>query len=323
MHEVAQNGDVMAAVLSFAGCLRDVAAMRACCRSWVKDLLNPLHQATAHLFQRIEEHFNQSVSDKCIQSSFATEALRVLQLTGCRSVTDVGVAWLATLAPCLEVLDVSRCDRVSDYGLHYVAAHCKLLVSLDISHLPRMTDQNGLAKFIACPQLRHINVTQTAAGNYGLSTVAMYSALLESICGCRTNVGGTGLRRIATFCPHLQQLYLDDCSNAYNYGAAAMGEHIQDYTQDGNNVALPTNDHINDQSLAVLARRCPSLRVLEIAHAGDVTDEGVIDLGRTCRRLERLNLWGCNKVTFSAVNSLQLSGVEVSHPQARTCRFAM
>lgn len=320
--------DLLSLILSFSRRLHDVGRLRTCCRQWRAVLLDPsANDATRHLFADIDARFNRRVGDVAVRNVFATTALRTLALTGCAGVSDLGISWLGASAPYLESLDLSRCEAVSDTGLGHVANGCAHLVSLDLSHLPRLSDA-GLAAFRRCRRLRQIVLTNTAVGNHGLYTLSRGCVQLERVYAARTCVGREGILSLAASCTGLRELCLDECSNAYNEvngGGGGGGEGSEGGGPLGLGLA---NDHIDDNVLGVLFLLCKELEVLDVAHAGDVTDAGLAgpdgaSLKSFSPRIRRLGLWGCAQVSAAAVAALQASGIEVSHELARTCHVAL
>jgi hypothetical protein len=303
---VSSSGDLMRTILSFVRRLSDAVRLRSCCKAWRATLLDG-DDAAAHLFAKVSVRFNRRVKDVTLRSTFASTLLRKLEVTGCAAVTDIGLSWLCVAATNLEELDISRCELVSNVGLEYVGWYCRALTSLDVSHLPLIND--GEHQF-HCPALRHFCCANTGIGNLCIETLAQRCLRLETVHAARTAVGARGLWALANHCTDLQQICLDECSNAYNPNDRLPEEGFAD-------------DHIRDDGLRFLAERCPRLEVVECAHAGDVGDAGVLALLDQCPFLRRVGLWGCAEVTAEAVAALQRRGVDVSHGLARTCQVAL
>ena len=164
----------------------------------------------------------------------------------------------------LEELDISRCELVSNVGLEYVGWYCRALTSLDVSHLPLIND--GEHQF-HCPALRHFCCANTGIGNLCIETLAQRCLRLETVHAARTAVGARGLWALANHCTDLQQICLDECSNAYNPNDRLLEE------------GSPTT------TFATTGCSSPSgacLEVVECAHAGDVGDAGVLALLDQC-----------------------------------------
>lgn len=73
------------------------------------------------------------------------------------------------------------------------------------------------------------------------------------------------------------------------------------------NIVLSGCSKLTDRGLAIVARRCPSLKMLHLQHCINVTNGGLLDLTTRCASLNHLDVTGCPMV--SAINVSQ-SGAE-------------
>ncbi|TRY69163.1 hypothetical protein TCAL_13793 [Tigriopus californicus] len=60
--------------------------------------------------------------------------------------------------------------------------------------------------------------------------------------------------------------------------------------------------HLTDRGLAIVARRCPQLRHLEVQNCSNLTNGGLMDLVTKCTLLEHLDVSGCHMVSTIAVH---------------------
>eukprot|EP00095_Tigriopus_kingsejongensis_P010599 maker-scaffold818_size92908-snap-gene-0.24 protein:Tk10599 transcript:maker-scaffold818_size92908-snap-gene-0.24-mRNA-1 annotation:"f-box lrr-repeat protein 7" len=60
--------------------------------------------------------------------------------------------------------------------------------------------------------------------------------------------------------------------------------------------------HLTDRGLAIVARRCPELRHLEVQNCANLTNGGLMDLVTKCTLLEHLDVSGCHMISTIAVH---------------------
>lgn len=117
-------------------------------------------------------------------------------------------------------------------------------------------------------------------------------------------ITAAGLERLFAMLPELEDLALDLCHNVRDAGPAleALGRkcpriknlklgHIH-------SVCKAAWLHLDGVSL------CGGLESLSIRNCPDLTDAGLATVGRGCRRLSKLEIHGCSKVTETGVNKL-------------------
>ncbi|CAK5082586.1 unnamed protein product [Meloidogyne enterolobii] len=80
-------------------------------------------------------------------------------------------------------------------------------------------------------------------------------------------------------------------------------------------ICLYLSDHLDDNTLGILAEHCNNLRYISLIECSNITDIGIINLTKNQTKLERLELVGLSKISstaFAFVNSKKLSNVDLS-----------
>jgi hypothetical protein len=116
--------------------------------------------------------------------------LRLLDLCGCRRITDAALAEIGRLTQ-LQNLDLSKCEHISDEGLRHLAGLTQLQW-LDLSGCPQITDA-GLASLAALVRLQSLDLAGchqiTDAGLAQLQALPRLQKLFISRCPRVTEAG--------------------------------------------------------------------------------------------------------------------------------------
>ena len=107
------------------------------------------------------------MTDAMLADLSRIETLAALGLSGCKGVTDDGIAHLARL-PGLQHLDLSG-TGITDAGLQ-VLRHLPRLRTISLAWT-RVTDE-GIGALADCHELEHVNLSATAAGDGALRALA-------------------------------------------------------------------------------------------------------------------------------------------------------
>ena len=107
------------------------------------------------------------MTDAMLADLSRVETLTALGLSGCKGVTDDGIAHLARL-PALQHLDLSG-TGITDAGLQ-VLRHLPRLRTISLAWT-RVTDE-GIGALADCHELEHVNLSATAAGDGALRALA-------------------------------------------------------------------------------------------------------------------------------------------------------
>jgi hypothetical protein len=231
--------------------------------------------------------------------------LQELRLPGCCSITDNGISallkalpWLTTLilcncvdvtsaslcslpipfplhasttrmtlfVPVLRELDLSGCKDVCDVGIRHVAHSLERLEVLHLGHCSRVGDE-GVKDLYKLRYLREVNLYGCCRmTDIGVQALARLEQLEELNLGACFLVTDTALCRLAAaprVVENLRGLNLFQCSE------------------------------ISDMGLVWLSS-CINMKVLSAAYCTRLTDNGLLALSTSLKRLRFLSLIGCS-----------------------------
>jgi len=121
----------------------------------------------------------------CIAEALHQSLIR-LDLTGCSSLSDLGLIYIASKCHAIENLNISNC-YITDTGIGFITAGCPKIQVLKISNCTNLTD-TSLFQIATIEQLQVFDCT-----------------------GC-TKFTDCGLQKIASSCTQLKELELYNCT---------------------------------------------------------------------------------------------------------------
>ncbi|XP_078448568.1 RNI-like superfamily protein [Wolffia australiana] len=198
-------------------------------------------------------------------------SLQSLDVTGCRKLTDNGLKAVAGGCPKLKTLNVSGCKLLTDELLHSLAKHCRGLKHLGLAGCHNITARGLISLGHGCKRLSFLDVSKCDKVNDdGVSAIAKSSS------------------------SSLKTLKLLDCANLGDSSVLAMAEHCENL----DTVVLGGCRRISEAALkALVAACCSSIRILKMDWCPGVGDSLVSSVLAKCRRLERLDVSCCDRVT--------------------------
>ncbi|KAL0221111.1 hypothetical protein RCL1_000965 [Eukaryota sp. TZLM3-RCL] len=247
-------------------------------------------------------HCNR-LTDSSIQLLASCDALRDLQtimLTGCVSIGNAGLSYLAENCndirnvdfremsgiddsalemvahgcPQLRKCCISNCTRVTTEGIKTLGVVCEYLKSLDISGLTGITDEGFTKLVVSTPELSVISCSRcTSLTPISLIELARHCRQLRSLdVSYVTEVDDSVVIELSINCPLLSHLDLYGCLN------------------------------VTDESIIELTTRNNSvLTYFSVGPCAGVSASTVIDFVKKFIRLQSLTLSGCFKITDDVV----------------------
>jgi len=244
-------------------------------------------------------------------------ALASLHVSG-TLIADSPLRALSLHCPLLKVLDLSRCAYISELGVQPVVRRCANLESLDLSHCDGINDLflgfNGLA----CSQLRQLRLRCCT----GVTDAALLTAVLHckelrildvSMCVHLTDysIGAVGLH-----CRFIEALYIDSCVAATAAAIVHLAEHLHTELL---SISMRSVSTITDEAVGAIGVHCTSLRQLDLANCPRVGDEGLISVGFGCEQLIYLDVQSCERVTDASIVEICYGCVHLRHINLQWC----
>lgn len=147
-----------------------------------------------------------------------------IDISGCKSIDDVGMAYLGRGCKNLRFLHCSGCARISDMGFQSLCPRLGKLQVVRMPGCPNVGDAALVALGAHCHKLKSLNVSR--CGNitdYGLKHLADGCPRLQAlnIAGA-TNITEEGLCRLAQTCKGIHTMNLTGCTNVTSNGLNAL-----------------------------------------------------------------------------------------------------
>ncbi|TQV91550.1 ubiquitin ligase complex F-box protein GRR1 [Cordyceps javanica] len=125
--------------------------------------------------------------------------LRILDLTCCTRLTDIGVKKIIDVAPRLRNLVLAKCRLITDSSLSYIAKLGKNLHYLHLGHCANITDEGVKTLVTHCNRIRYIDL------------------------GCCTNLTDESVKRLAVL-PKLKRIGLVKCNSITDESIYTLAE---------------------------------------------------------------------------------------------------
>ena len=240
----------------------------------------------ARCCNRLEELrmcFCPSVSDIGIRYlSEGCHNLKVLDLTGCLALTDLSVTAIAEHCLKLEKLTASECVQLTSNSVNNLVLSCANLQTLELETCHYLTNLNFSAvpnAVESLPKSLALDETETMPEGYVESNVELASQSVYAI--PESNIRPLSLR----------VLDLSFCSNI----ALACVKHIAWHCSRLQYLSFRGCYRLNDMAIAIVARSCCELQVLDISggsalQASRLTDVSLIAIASYCHRLIMLSI---------------------------------
>ena len=235
------------------------------------------------------------------------------------SVVDADVAAVAThCGTRLERLELQMCKRLTDASLVSVAAHCPNLTYVDVSGCSQLSDVGIRELAHSCTKLVHVDVRMCFGGvsDRSLLSLSRHCPALAHVAFQRSRtLKGSGVRALATRCTQLVHVQLVDCGGLVAGLRAMRGSALTSLDVRGcrgvddacivaivhkctalTSLAVQRCDDVSDASMVCVATHCTQLVHLDVEHC-DVGDVGVEAVVRQCKKLSRLYVRGCRRVS--------------------------
>ncbi|XP_042014370.1 F-box/LRR-repeat protein 12-like [Salvia splendens] len=225
--------------------------------------------------------------------------LTSLRLDCCFGISDDGLFSVARGCPSLTDLSLYRCN-ITDTGLKALSESCLALEDVNLSYCSRVTDAGIRALSRNCRRLRAVNISHCRGINgTGFEGCSRSLAYLEAdSCkldpkGIRAMLSGGGLE------------YLDISNLTWciqGHGFAALDTRLASKLTVLN---FRVCRHIDDESVARIARGCPSLREWNLALCHEISVVGWESIAMYCCALERLHVNRCRNLCDRGLQALR------------------
>lgn len=162
-------------------------------------------------------------------------------------------------------------------------------------------DESLISVSVNCPKLSVLHLADTSAlANSRAADPAAFQGFTQD----DSRISTAGLIEVFSGLSLLEELVLDLCNNVRDSGPAL--EILNSKCPKLRTLKL---GHFHGISMPIESKLdgvaiCQGLQSLSIRNVGDLTDMGLIAIGRGCCKLSTFEVQGCNKITFKGFRTL-------------------
>jgi len=273
---------------------------------------------------RLKDDALQLISQEC-------PLLTDITLNGCYMITDLGLCEIVTSHPKLEHLNLMWSSKFTKSFVEDLTTTCHSLKTLQFSHCTQLTDEminqlsdlGNLRTFVIenSPHITELPILSSANTLEKVEVIQcpLISAenIISSISKCKQirhlvldllPITDLSLCEILENLDNLHSLSLNNIDQISDesilYIASTCGPRLT-------SLSLVAIVGMTGKGLSELANWCKSLTEVNFSWCRNVNDDSVQMLTESCKKLKKLTLWGCNKVTDIVVAQLLKNGIEV------------
>ena len=217
------------------------------------------------------------ISDSGILSLVKCENITILDINGCKDVSDESLVPLVKSLRRLSKVYLGNCFKVSNKSVIAIAETSREnLDTINLNNLTLVDSDCVISLSKNCPNLREFGATSPEIKSEALCK--LFESSGSRMTGVKIDnctVGDSVLFSLSTHCPNLRQL---SCRLA----------------------------QLTNSSIEALARNCTRLMGLKLSDAFKLTSGCLVTLAFHCRNILEVNLAGCEKVTDEAVVAISI-----------------
>ncbi|XP_038896161.1 F-box/LRR-repeat protein fbxl-1 [Benincasa hispida] len=217
-----------------------------------------------------------------------------LGLEAAKFLTDESVKELSEFLPMVKFINLSNCSNLTCSSLFTLARNCPTLTDINMKIVNLKKEEHYTTDFVNT-RLMSLDLSGNKnLCNEGLRKIASIFPNLELL--KLNNCGGIteeGIGEVLGVCTNIRHLELNFCTGVKNI--------VMEFELSAMEVLRLQRLAIEDSTLAMVGRRCPSLLHLDLLGCSKVTTEGVMEVVRNCKGLRGINMWDCCEIASSIV----------------------
>lgn len=203
-----------------------------------------------------------------------------------------------------QIFTVFKESRLSPTDLEqFVIIYGKRLQELSLfkifehTHLWNLTDEEISLLLNNCPNLKALDISVCCSTINLLNAIALSCTGLESIILMDCS-GLKSLEKLASLV-QLKNINFSGCHQLHDTALIQIIKACRALKY----INLDRCEQITDSSISQISEFCPHLQELSLIRCDQITDLSIEALGN-CLELQKLQIWGCEKVTAEALKSL-------------------
>ncbi|XP_021736510.1 F-box/LRR-repeat protein 4-like [Chenopodium quinoa] len=248
-----------------------------------------------------------------------------LALSYCKNYTFTGfLRLLQYISQSLKSLKLGEVEFLTNEHIEYLSPFLQNLTSIKLIDCSNLSDSAFVMITQTCPRLYHFKMTNSSIRreNYKFDGLEKKNSAIKHLdLSSHQNLSHSVLKRLLTICPGVEKLKLRDCSflqsdclNVYDILECnrrlvkldlSRSHHLK-YSRKSMESSMleeliAKNSWIGDDFLTKLGMISPRLIHLDLEGCRRVTDEGVREVVKLCKRLRYLSISSCKNVDFSII----------------------
>ncbi|XP_040579571.1 F-box/LRR-repeat protein 14 [Lepeophtheirus salmonis] len=232
--------------------------------------------------------------------------LEELDLGGCTKITNTGLLLVSWGLKNIKRLNLRSCRSISDHGLGHLSGldsqPSESLLELGLQDCQKITDESLRHLSEGIPNLRKINLSFcVSVTDTGMKSLAKLGSLQSLNLRSCDNVSDIGIGFLAEGGNRpLTELDVSFCNNVSD----ASLKHVASGMSKLQSLSMTTCPVQND-GISRISKSLPGLRTLNVGQCISLTDVALESLSTHCHSLEKLDLYGCSKITSKGLESLK------------------
>lgn len=213
----------------------------------------------------------------------------------------------------VRVIDFKDVSDLENGDLEVIATNNRFALSLGLAHCGRLEDPSIVRVSLCCAQLEHLDLSYCSKlTDVALAAIGKHCTRLMRLwlvhCHLITDLGVEAAVRSNT---RLEELSLSYCERVSERSMATIGSSSASLAV----LELELCVQINSAALKHLAASLvnPSkLRRLNLAGCHRVADDGLLEVAKTCPKLQHVNVRLCDKLTDASLRVLTHNNLELA-----------
>ncbi|XP_024980317.1 F-box/LRR-repeat protein 3 isoform X2 [Cynara cardunculus var. scolymus] len=237
-------------------------------------------------------------------------------IRGCKGLQNLNAGYYFLLVygrPNLKMLDLTCCDDITDVAISAIASSCRKLLCLKLESCSLLTEKSFSYLGSSCHLLEELDLTECHVNDIGLDNLSKCSELRCLKLGICTDISDTGLSYIASHCK-IEELDL------YRYRVSYITYNGFDLYDAFLKLLFGCRcSNVGDDGLRFLATGCKKMRKLNLSYCTKVTDKGMVYLG-LLEELSDLELRSNGNVTDTGLIALASGCRKLSELDIKNCQ---
>ncbi|KAL5574499.1 hypothetical protein UlMin_016198 [Ulmus minor] len=261
-----------------------------------------------------------NISDELLYSmAKACLPLKKLILHRSHGFTVNGILFLLSKLQYLQYLDLQEVQFLTDESMFEISKFLPSVTFINLNLCNGLSESTLFDLTRNCPMLNEIKMAGTNLGAKEFTSDFVVNPRVKSLGLALNNcLGNESVKKIASACPNLELLDLSYCAGIteeavkevlkrcpvikdLSVNHCRVKNFLIDFELPKLEVICAKKSGIDDEGLALIGKNCRNLLQLDLFGCVDVTEKGVKEVVQNCRALKEINLMWCNQVSVDTI----------------------